>query len=43
VVVRERERGGGGVDVEFEAADERVQVRQIGGAGTLLGQKLVLN
>ena len=33
VVVRERERGGGGLDVEFEAAGEGVQVRQVGGAG----------
>ena len=33
VVVRERDRGGGGADVEFEAAGERVQVREAGGAG----------
>ena len=33
VVVRERDRGGGGADVEFEAAGERVQVREVGGAG----------
>ena len=32
VVVRERERGGGGLDVEFEAAGERVQVGKVGGA-----------
>jgi hypothetical protein len=31
VVVRERDRSGGGLDVEFEAAGERVQVRQVSG------------
>src|SRR6202050_3562324 len=33
VVVRERDRGGGGRDVEVEAAGEGVQVRQVSGAG----------
>jgi hypothetical protein len=32
VVVRERERGGGGLDVEFQAAGEGVHVRQAGSA-----------
>jgi len=30
-VVRERDRGGGGLDIEVEAAREAVQVRQVGG------------
>ena len=29
VVVRERERGGGGLDVEIETSGERVEIRQV--------------
>jgi hypothetical protein len=31
VVMQERDRGGGGLEVEFESAGERVQVRQVSG------------
>jgi hypothetical protein len=40
-VVREREGGGGGLDVEVEAVGEEMQVRQVSGAD--VGDPLVLN
>jgi hypothetical protein len=38
VVVRERDGCGGGLDVELEAAGERVQVREVRCAGGVQGQ-----